>query len=253
MGNNRIVVRLTARTISAKGISVALPYVRWFAPCLFVLGSAHATTVIAVTTDRSAYIGADSRSEPQGTICKIVVGNGVAVGMSGLLADGATHFSAAITIEGALSRTKNLSTAIDSTNAALEPPLKRSLEWGFSNSPADYSRYQGKAALALLFVGIEHGTPQKTYFVWQTENGGISRLPIHRLGANSFNGIGSFDAIVSYVTRTPKWRSMSPIVRITKALQIPNDVGPPFSILRITPNSRVEWIKRGTCDAGQQR
>ena len=116
-----------------------------------------------------------------------------------------------------------------------------------------YSRYQGKAALALLFVGIEHGTPQKTYFVWQTENGGISRLPIHRLGANSFNGIGSFDAIVSYVTRTPKWRSMSPIVRITKALQIPNDVGPPFSILRITPNSRVEWIKRGTCDAGQQR
>ena len=84
--------------ISTKRIFVALSHVCWLAPCLVSFGNAHATTVIAVTTDNSAFIGADSRTDPHGTICKIVVGNGVAVGMSGLLADSATHFRAATTI-----------------------------------------------------------------------------------------------------------------------------------------------------------
>jgi hypothetical protein len=244
--------------ISTKRRFVALSHICWLAPCFVIFGNAHATTVIAVTTDDSAFIGADSRTDPHGTVCKIVVGNGVAVGMSGLLADSATHFRAATTIKGALSRASNLTTAIDSTIAALEPPLKRSLEWGFRNAPAEYSRYQGKDALALLFIGINHGAPQITYFVWRTENGGISRLPARTLGANAFNGIGAFDAIVNYVIQTPEWRSLNPVTRITTALQIeseasPEDIGPSFSIVRITPTSTIEWVQGGACSAGKQR
>jgi hypothetical protein len=244
--------------ISTERIFVALSHICWLIPYLVIFGNARATTVIAVTTDSSAFIGADSRTDPHGTMCKIVVGNGVAVGMSGLLADNATQFTAATTIKDALSRASNLTSAIDSTTAALEPPLKRSLEWGFRNAPAEYSRYQGKNALALLFVGINHGIPQITYFVWRTENGNISRLPARTLTANAFNGIGAFDAIVNYVIRTPKWRSLNPVTRITKALQIeseasPENVAPPFSIVRITPTRRVEWIQGGACNAGEKR
>jgi hypothetical protein len=246
-------------SVSCKIIDVVLSHVFWLAPCFLVINIAQATTVIAVTTDSSVYIGADSCAKPKGTICKIVIGNGVAVGMSGHLADAATHFNAATTIRGAIAHAGTLQAALDLTIAAIEPPLHRSLEWGFKNAIADYSTmYQGKLALALLFIGIENGIPKIIYLTWHTNNGDISRLPMRSFGANAFDCIGTFNAITSYIIKTPNWTTIAPEMRIVQALQIesdaePREVAPPFTIVRITPDGRIKWVRYGVCRQKRNR
>lgn len=236
---------------SPKMVIIFLAQVVWFAgyPCL----QSHATMVLAITTDKAAYIGADGRADPQGNICKLVVGKRMAVGTSGHLEDKATGFSARATITTALVSSHDFASGIESVIIALEPPLERSLAWGFQRSTAEYmAKYQGRVALALLFIGIDQQGPKIAHVAWRTENGRIFRLPQRTLGPNEFDAIGSFDAFMEYVARTPEWKRQHPAARIVKALQIqsgahPQTVGRPFAIVRITRGRGVEWIKGGAC------
>jgi hypothetical protein len=247
-------LQVPASEITAERISVGLPHVLCLAMFLLISAEAEATTVIAVTTDTAAYIGADSRTQPRGNMCKIIVSGLFAVGMSGQLADRATKFNPTNVIRHAILRSKDLSSAINAAVMAIEPSLERSMKWGFSNSRAEYlAKYQGKLAFALLFIGIEQGKPRIVFLAWRTDNGGISRLPPRSFDQNSFDGMGTFDAVVIYIIKNPNWRLMNPMLRITTALQVqseatPSEVGPPFSILRIT-GSGPDWIERGACAA----
>ena len=236
-------------------VSVFCSHVLWIALYLFGGGAyLHATTAIAVTTATSAYIGADSKVDPGGTMCKLVVNKRVAVGMSGQLADRATNFSAARSVATALSGSRGFKDAIDSVIRNVEPPLKRSMKWGFVNDPTTYAQeFQGKNALALLIVGIgERGQPQIVYVAWRTENGDIMRLPISRFGQNAFDAIGVYDAFIPYLSAHPEWKSIGAVDRIRKVLEIesaasPDMVGPPFSII-VSGAKGLRWIQRGPCE-----
>ncbi len=240
---------------SNKMALVSCSHVFWLALCLSSsVACAHATTAIAVTTATSAYIGVDSKVDPDGTMCKLVVNKRVAVGMSGQLADKATNFSAARSVAAGLAESRGFNEVIVSVIRSVEPHLRRSMKWGFVNDPAVYvQKFQGKGALALLIVGIDdRGQPQIVYVAWTTKNGDILRLPISRFGKNAFDAIGAYDAFISYLSAHPEWKSAGAVDRIRKVLEIesaasPDMVGPPFSIIVLEARG-LRWIQRSPCE-----
>jgi hypothetical protein len=243
--------------IPAKMVPVLLSHVLGLALCLLNGDPAHATTVIAVTTGTSVYIGADSRTVPSGTICKLVASERFAVGMAGHLADSGTNFSAVRSVLLGLAKARSLQAAIDSVIDSVEPPLKRSLEWGFKNSPDEYAHelQHGSLVLSLLIIGIEKGRPQIVVLSWTSEKGNMVRQPVRRHDEKgAFDAIGSFDPFVPYLLEhRGEWESWEPVERIRKALHViavatPEIVGPPFSILQISQSRGVKWIKRGPCE-----
>jgi hypothetical protein len=236
-------------------------HVLWFACCACI--QSHATMVLAITTDKAVYVGADGRTVPQGNTCKLAVGKRMAVGISGQLKDSATGFNAWVIVTAALVRPRDFASEIDTVITALEPPLERSRTWGFQHAPADYTaKFQGKLALALLLIGMDKDGPAIAHVAWRTENGRIFRLPQSTFGPNKFDAIGTYDAFLGYLGRSPEWERDLPVARIVKALEIesaadPNTVARPFAIVRITRGHGVEWIRHGACSArgaqGQQR
>jgi hypothetical protein len=262
VGPSKVSDKPVSRGIPAKMVSVLLPKILWLALCLLNGDPAHATTVIAVVEGTSVYIGTDSQTVPSGTICKLVASERFAVGMAGHLADSSTTFSAARSVMLGLAKARSLQAAIDSVIDSLEPPLKRSLEWGFKNSPDDYAQelQHGPLVLSLLVIGIEKGRPQIVVLSWTSEKGDMVRQPVRRYGEKgAYDAIGSFDPFVPYLlAHRGEWESWEPVERIRKALQVisvatPEIVGPPFSILQISPARGVKWIERGPCETEKHR
>src|SRR5713226_4226200 len=75
------------------------------------------TMVIAVSTAKAVYIGADSRTDSviAPTACKLVESHGIAVGLSGQLVDAATGFDARkLVLEGMSRHLRDLKSTIDS-------------------------------------------------------------------------------------------------------------------------------------------
>lgn len=219
---------------------------------LLSVAPAYGTTVIAVTTNDSTYLGADSRTQPSGSICKIVARNGVAVGFSGLLRDSATGYDVARDINTALSGSRDLVQALNSLRTDIGPGLGRSLEWGRRNAPKEYRAFDGKLALSILVIGFSSNAPSISVISWTAQNGRVIRQDGRELGPNQFNGIGTLDALISYLSLNRQWFQAPPQQRIQSALEIENsaapaEVGPPFSIVQIDRRG-VRWLNRGPCE-----
>jgi hypothetical protein len=221
---------------------------------LFCSSTVFATTLVAVTTATEAYLGADSRG--QGTnepICKVIEAHGVAVGMSGVLADAATQFNAANHITAALRRSTDLKSTIENVIADLEGPLARSIAWAKVNAPAEYAKYDGKKVLELLFVTVVNGEPRIGVLVWRAQNGQILHEGPTYLGTMQSLVVGTHDAVKAYQESHPNWVNLPATEIIETFLRIEAKqeatfVGPPFSIVRID-TSGAHWVCPGVCES----
>lgn len=213
-----------------------------------------ATTLVAVTTATEAYLGADSRA--QGTnepVCKVIEEHGIAVGMSGHLADSATQFDAALHIANSLRRSADLNAAIANVLAEMEGPLTRSVAWGKANAPAEYAaHYEGKKVLELLFINVANAEPRIGVLVWRAQNGQVLHEKPTYFGAMQSLVVGTHDAVKVYQKSHSGWDKLPPAAIIETFLGIeakeePDSVGPPFSVVRID-SSGAHWICPGVCE-----
>lgn len=220
---------------------------------VFAFGTAAATTVAAVTTRTSAVIGVDSAASGAATpYCKLVAGNGIAAGLSGLIADKATGLDLRSVVKSALARERGFDASLHRLLEDVELPLQRSISWGYLHAQPEYQQnYEGKLVFAMLVIGMNRDVPSIAFVSWKASEGKLIASEPKIQGINSFNAIGSHEHIQTYIQQNPEWTSSAAEQRVTKMLSIESkansrEVRRPFSIVRIDTGG-LAWVMSGAC------
>jgi hypothetical protein len=209
-----------------------------------------ATSIVAIRTDDSVFIGADSlRTFTQGRtatrVCKIrPIGDGHFAGASGLVENQDLKFFLWEHIQAAASGGGSLDAKLARLDKRLIEPLKATVK----RMDLLFSRVE------VLFVGIENRVPRFLYRVYMpalTANGAIyinvtrcSDCHLYR-----FTSIGIKEALNKRLLSDPGFIEREPITVVRDAIMLevankPSAVGPPVNILRIDRKG-AQWVENG--------
>jgi hypothetical protein len=209
-----------------------------------------ATSIVAIRTDDSVFIGADSlrtftQRRTATRVCKIrSIGDGHFAGASGLIENQDLKFSLWEHIQAAGAGGGSLDVKLARLDKQLIGPLKTTVR----RMDLLYSRVE------VLFVGIEKRVPRFLYRVYMPALDANGRIYINVIRCSDcdryrFTSIGSKESLNKRVLSDPDFIEREPITVVREAIMLevaakPSVVGPPVNILRIDRKG-AQWVENG--------
>lgn len=238
-----------------------VPLILWLVASLPLLSQeAHGTAAIMIWSPERVVLATDSKithlkGEPPSQACKIRPVGKFFFAASGFYGRPGSDFDAWSAIAFAVRNAKTVPEAAAISEKEILGRIKAVLERVESEDPVAYARAFRESLFAVFFVGVDSGRPVAAG--WSLlRNGEILRqeypgdkkvLPDSR-GFITFGEHGATD------TLTPG-RIFSlldnPVSGASRILQLeidylPSKVGPPISILEVTPAGH-RWVEKGEC------
>ena len=226
----------------------------------------HATTIVAVRTSNTIFIGSDSKiidgeGGEAGKACKIVTFNGISIAIARLWGSPAQGFSVAAVAAEALNSNSDLASRINHFERLLTRPLEQLLT---SLKTADSVRFkrelEGQSAVDVLFVGFDSNYPvllMRSFMVRSGASQSITvRIKREECSRDCSDGLayvvlGQHSSIDKTLADNPTFWKIGAVEAIRKLINLeilaaPSFVGPPLSILAID-KSGPRWIEQGVC------
>jgi hypothetical protein len=225
------------------------------------------TSIVAVRTPNEMVVGADSKGQLGGDrlynipLCKIVKANNLFFAISGLSHDPATSFDAnAVAIQASQSEGTIHDRATE-FEKLIVMPLTRALKEIRRDYPMNYNRdFVGKPALQIIFFGFERNLLvllAREFEGRTSDSGGLPYVRITKrlncpgeacpLGEMAVY-LGQAEAINRFRRENPDSYAVGLVKAVRHLIQleiddVPDKVGPPIDVLRIT-RTGAEWIER---------
>lgn len=227
------------------------------APCL-------CTTIVVFWTPTSTVLGTDAKTrfgngKPAGSTCKIGVSKNILWAHAGFLG---FRDSPAI-IHNILSEELNSSGALDSRISSAESRISAAL-FSFFNLPLvkpGVLAHPDKNQVQFVVIAFENGTTRMVVRSFMPRKGASENVQIDIIrdncpdnpscGSRQYEGLGFHDEADRILKNDAALWNRSPkdiikyLIR-TEIKVLPNDVGPPVSIVGIDA-SGVHWIHKGAC------
>lgn len=235
---------------------------------LLVPYSLGTSALVIIARGDGIYVAADSlAADPQSGhethLCKInKVGSMYWVAATNFYAHRATGFDLK-TLVSSIGTGGTLSDRMERFIKIAEPAMESEITSIESEAPAEYTRYvTGELTpLEISFITIENGRPAFVFTDFEISklNGRviakgthpIKPLPVTKKYPVSSKGLGHYDLAIDYLRTHLSQLIRAPRATIETALNIeetayPDQVGHPFSILRISSKG-PQWIDQGEC------
>jgi len=227
---------------------------------LLLGGRAFATTVVVLRSSDGVFIGTDSRINDlvhHGTYttgCKIHRFGNVYFMGAGMYLSPRTHFNVFDFAFRASTSPGSLMDKVNTFNSLIYPAVVEMIN---DAKLHDFVFYMGMSGSGIIleatFIEVSHGAGEaitKGYYIRDGEIRDDIKAMERTEGAGLVSG--KQDAVQRFIKANPNWYSdLGAAGAIKRFLELEiveegDRVGPPISILKITPNGS-EWIQRGAC------
>ena len=259
---NRIQIEMS---LKGQPRDIVLAHILWIglAAPLFLPINTSATTLVAIVNQKGHKIilATDGlvRHELTGASkqCKLVTLPNCVFGMDGFYANTSPRFDLTELAKAACNSTGPLQSKADYFLRLATNPIVNIVRYKYETDPDYYRRtFLGKPVAEVLFAGYDEGflSVFARGFVMDntgsisTETDQISDKP----GSDRAFFAGVNEDILAYIHSHPSWETMGDVAAARKFVMIeiqahPDLVGPPISILEISPPGAARWIEYGKC------